>query len=554
MEIRHEELSDLPLIAHFIKSSGIVEMLDKHYPVHGNWTAPSFGNMVLGWLVYIISECDHTLYSVQDWATRHSGVLGHIMGCNLYDGHCFHDDRLGLLLEHFSDLERFGEFMEEYNQGLVVLYELPKCVVRVDSFNVPSYREDEGAGLFRHGYKKSHQAQEPHLKVMAACLDPLALPIATVTAPGSICDDDLYFPVIERARRGLNQAGLLYVGDTKMGSAFVCGKLFKGGDFYLCPLSNAFLPRNSLMEYIKMATEAPQEQVQTLYKETPNGRQELTDRIFELPAVQRQQPEEGLSWTERRIMVYSLPYANSQEKKIREKVDKAKKEIEERFEPKKYRKKWMGGQEDKARTFIDSVTARHGIAPFLSISLTASSKHPIQVSVEVDEAAICQKIQTMGWRVYITNSSAEQLNAKQVLTTYRNQYLIEHQFHKILTKTTGLLPINLKKDNRCTALINLIVLALQFISIIQYRAKKEIENIKKPLTGVVPGNKTRKISNPTAELLLKRFKGINAVCVKMPDGSNIIQLFLFDTVHVDILNFLGCPQDLYMIYAKNSFP
>ena len=558
MEIRQEELSDLPLIAHFIQSSGLPEVIDRHYSVHGNWRAPSFGKMVMGWLLYMISECDHRLYTVQDWAAKHSGFLGHLLGCDDFSGHCFHDDRLGLILEHLSDSDRFAEFMADYNEGLLTLYELPKSVVRVDSFNVPSYREEKEGGLFRHGYKKSHQADEPHMKVMAACLDPLAMPLAVLCAPGSVSDDALYFPVIERARQGLKRNGLLYVGDTKLGSAFVCGNLAEAGDFYLSPLSHASLPKGCYPEYVKAANGAPPQTVRMLYKAGTDGEKILTDRIVELPAIRRERSEGGFFWMERRIMVYSLPYAKAQEKQLRDKVTKAKKEIEDRFAPKKHSKKWRIGQEDKARAFIDEVSARHGAGPFLRVALLTPAKQPkkqpLGVLVEVDDAAIGQKLETMGWRLYITNVPAQTMEAGEILLCYRNEYLIEHQFHKILTKTTGLLPINLKNDNRCAALVNLVILALQFISLIQHRARINLKQTPQPLTDVVPGNKNKKVDQPTAELMLKRFKSVNVVWVRMADGSVTIKLMNFQTVHAQILKITGCPDDLYMLYAKNCFP
>jgi len=39
MKIRKEELSDLPLLAHLIQETGLSDLLDKHYPAHGNWQA-----------------------------------------------------------------------------------------------------------------------------------------------------------------------------------------------------------------------------------------------------------------------------------------------------------------------------------------------------------------------------------------------------------------------------------------------------------------------------------------------------------------------------------
>lgn len=253
MEIRKEELSDLPLLAHLIQETGLSDLLDKHYPVHGNWRAPSFGKILTAWLMYIVSECDYRLYTVEDWASRHLGVLRGSLDCSAFESSSFQDDRLGKMLERLSDIPRYDTFMEEYTSSLLRLYELPQLVVRVDSFNAPSYRDAVPGGLFQHGYHKSHQPDEPHLKVMAACLDPLAFPVATLSVAGSMSDDDLYAPVIEQARRVLSPQGLLYVGDVKMGAAATFSLLAGSGNFYLCPLSNASLPKGALLQGIEAA-------------------------------------------------------------------------------------------------------------------------------------------------------------------------------------------------------------------------------------------------------------------------------------------------------------
>lgn len=562
MEMRQENLCDLPVIAHFIKESGIAASLDRHFMVHGNWSAPSLGNLVSCFLLYMISECDHRLYAVEDWADLHKGFLGQFLGIEPFEGRFLHDDRLGLILEHLSDMERFGSFMSDYSRDLIRLYKLPAQTVRVDSFNVPSYREPDVEGLFRRGYTKSHQVDEPQMKVMVAALDPLALPVASFCAAGSVCDDDLYLPVISKARCSIGSGGVLYVGDTKMGSAAVRSDLVLAGDFYLCPLSAASLAKGEHEAIIKACKEAPQESLELLYKQLPKGHQQLTDRVFELPCKScRHKDETGGEWEERRIMVFSLSYAESQEKSLRQKIEKARQEVEIRFFPRKNAQKWYQGQEDKANAFIQNVVKKYGVADYLHIELVpnqdASPKtkglKTLGVTTQIKEQAVTEKIQNMGWRLYVTNIPGQRMGARQILVCYRNEYLIEHQFHKMLSKTTALLPINLKKDNRCAALVNLVILAMQFVSIIQHTARTELAKTEDAITDVVPGNKSKKVYRPTAELLLSRLKGITCVRVTLPDNTKVVQVLNFHPTHLKILRILRCPDDLYSTYANYCF-
>lgn len=60
--------------------------------------------MIEIWLLYMISECDHKMYSVTDYAQRPIGVLWYLTGGGHSDVNCFHDDRLGLILEKPSGI------------------------------------------------------------------------------------------------------------------------------------------------------------------------------------------------------------------------------------------------------------------------------------------------------------------------------------------------------------------------------------------------------------------------------------------------------------------
>jgi transposase len=228
MEVVTEELGDLPLLGFVIKSSPLISCLDAHFPVHGNWKGPSVGKLVCAWLLYIISENDHRLSPIQDWAARHLNILRCILECPNLTALDFQDDRLGNLLERFGQDEKYLLFQADYTSRLVRLYCLEQSTVRVDSVNVPSYREV--GGLFQYGYNKSHQTDEPFMKTMLATLDPLALPIASYEVGGNQNDDELYISTIERARQSLVPSGLLYVGDSKMANLENCHYLASTGN------------------------------------------------------------------------------------------------------------------------------------------------------------------------------------------------------------------------------------------------------------------------------------------------------------------------------------
>ncbi len=43
---------------------GISELINEHFPVHGNWQDLRPGDVLTGWLAHILSEADHRLNRV----------------------------------------------------------------------------------------------------------------------------------------------------------------------------------------------------------------------------------------------------------------------------------------------------------------------------------------------------------------------------------------------------------------------------------------------------------------------------------------------------------
>jgi len=44
---------------------GVQELLDEHFPTHGNWQGLSLGKVAIVWLSHILSQADHRLNQVQ---------------------------------------------------------------------------------------------------------------------------------------------------------------------------------------------------------------------------------------------------------------------------------------------------------------------------------------------------------------------------------------------------------------------------------------------------------------------------------------------------------
>jgi transposase len=578
MEVYQERISDLPLLSHYIDKSMLVSKLNEHYTTHGNWVGPNIGVLVKGWLLYIISECDHRLYTVEDWASLHIHTLRVCLDCPDLQASAFQDDRLGKLLEIFSPDKAWETFQGSYTGNLLRIYSLETDVARVDSVNVPSYRSSREGSLFQYGHHKKHQPDTVQLKTMLVSLDPLALPLGVCTVSGNRNNELIYIPAIKQAEISfahLNKTGILYVGDSKMANPATSSYLVLGKNYYLNPLSEPFFRKKDLQISLDKAF-ADASNIISVMEEasTDKGKinpAKLIAKVYELPARQRSyfltDTQQNLTWDERVVLILSPQHAQNDIQDLDTRLNMVQKELLERFLPRKYRRVWLQGHdkdEQNAQTFVDNLLEKNRLKGLLDVQIIYAEpendlkrsngsngdikKEPIPLSIKVQRItqAIEQAKSYMGWRAYGTNAPIDKLPPTQVLKCYRDQFRIEHQFHRLLTKTTDLLPIYLKDEERIKALIRILILALQFVCIIQHIARQTLSESNEVLTDIVPGNKGRKVENPTAEALLKRFKNVSIISVKTANEEQTAILTHFDPVHQKILNILRCPDDLYL--------
>lgn len=75
-----ERVDDIPVLIAKMDRMGSAELLDEHFPTHGNWQGLSLGQTAVGWLTHILSQADHRLNQVQGWAAKRPETLRGCLG------------------------------------------------------------------------------------------------------------------------------------------------------------------------------------------------------------------------------------------------------------------------------------------------------------------------------------------------------------------------------------------------------------------------------------------------------------------------------------------
>ena len=156
LTVINERVDDIPLLLAQLKRMGVQELLDKHFPTHGNWQGLSLGWVTIIWLGHILSQKDHRLNQVQSWSEKRLETL-RILSFESLRALDFSDDRLEGVLRYLSDDESWVLFEQELGGNLIQVYDLSPERVRLDSTTASSYCGVNESGLFQWGHSKDHR-------------------------------------------------------------------------------------------------------------------------------------------------------------------------------------------------------------------------------------------------------------------------------------------------------------------------------------------------------------------------------------------------------------
>jgi transposase len=171
------------------------------------------------------------------------------------------------------------------------------------------------------------------------------------------------------------------------------------------------------------------------------------------------------------------------------------------------------------------------------------------ITRQAEAIAALQK--TFGWRAYVTDAPAEQLTLEQAVLVYRDEWLIEHGFHRLKGVPLSLNPLFVKRDDQVVGLTNLLCLAVRFLTLIEFVVRRKLKQNQEKLAGLIENNPKKGIDNPTTERLLKMFDKITLTIVHLPDPT-IRHLPALSPVQIRILELLGLSADAYTRLAYNS--
>jgi transposase len=568
--MKFERVDSIPVVLAILTQMGVQIIIDVLYTPHGNHQGLSVGWLAVLFLVYILTEANHKMCPVQEWTDKHRYTLERLTNQTIGQTD-FTDDRLADVLRYMSEDELWWRIEPGLSQRTIRVYHLETTgPIRLDATTGGVNHDETKHTLFKTGRSKEG-GFEVQFKLMLGVLDPLGLPLAADVVAGSAADDPLYVPIYRRIRETLGQAGLLYIGDCKMGALETRAVIVNGGDYYLMPLAMVGDLPVLLDEQLDQVL-AGEVELTSIYlpedlSANSGGEPDPELAIAEGFEIARQQEtilEDGtvVTWQERLLIVRSKALAEVKEQILEKRLDKATAEILA-LTPPPGRGKRQFDDPVALRQVIDAILTRYDVAEFLQVASErevttrrvrgyrgrpARTEETVryQVYVTRQEEAIEQAKQRLGWRVYATNSLVEQLSLATAVLAYRDQYLAERSFSRLKGPLLAMLPLYVQRDDHAKGMIRLLTIALRAMVVIEFVVRRSLAEEQDTLSGLYNGNPKRRTARPTAELLLDAFDDIT-LSIRFDQAGEILENYLtpLNDVQVRILGLLSLSSNIY---------
>jgi transposase len=563
LSIETERMDDIPLLLTHMQRMHLAELLDKHIPTHGQRKGLSVGELSMVWLAHILSQADHRMNRVQEWAMRRMETL---RGCTMdrIGQQDLTDDRLADILRLLANDAHWQAFEQELMGQLLRVYDLPATCVRIDTTTASSYAQVNEQGLLQLGHSKDHRPDLPQLKLVLASLDPLGMPLATEVLSGEHADDPVYLPIIARVRSGLQQKGLLYVGDCKMAALQTRACLAAQGDYYLCPLSAL----QALPEQVRQEVETQRKQgarlIEVGHVDEQGQRCCIAQGYETIQTVTAQVNGETQCWQERRLLVQSMAATRAAGSNLQERLQKAQQALSELSTRRQGKPRLT--ERVQVEEAVKVLLKQFRVEGLLRVQIQEQvQERPVRAyrgrlsgvrcdltfTISREETEISQAMSQLGWRVYATNNLVEHLMLEQAVEAYRDEYLVERSFARLKGRPLSLAPLYVQRDDHRIGLVRLLTLALRVLTVLEGVVRQRLGEQKEELAGLFAGNPQCRTAQPTAERLLEAFREVTLTVISAP-GFAQRHVTPLSSLQQQILTLFGFSPAVYLRLTNDS--
>ena len=561
---RIERVDSLPLILTWLLRMHIHTIIDGIWLPNGRWQGLNYGQLALLFVAYVIHQHVHRLMSMEGWLNDHRTVIEQVTGWTIGEKEAT-DDRLGLMLDELGQDEEKGVILQErLGQHLIQAYELPTKVGRYDtsSFSVHHAVPEEGEApheLLRFGHSKDNQPGRLQFKQGLGTLDPAGVPLLTHTLSGEVADDGLYLPAWRQMQATLGRNDFLFVADCKAAAMQTRAGIATCQGSYLFPLPMTGETPAWLQRQISQVT-AKEIVLPELVDKSGQPKVLGEGFVVERSMSHIQADQQTFIWQEQWFVTRSYSLTARQQASLQRRLSRTEQDLQ-RMHAKK---------EETLDAFthrIHQILHKRNMAEFLQVEVgktittvkrylnpgrpgpnspfTTETRSHFSLTIHRNETALATARQLAGWRIHVSNAPSQQMDLTESVRYYRDEWLVEHGFHRFKKGSLPALPLYLHLPDRIRGLMLLLLIALQALTLIDFVARRSLAQENSSIAGLVPGNPKMKTDHPSAERLLAAFDKLHLVITETNGSTSGFLLESLSPLQCFILDLLHVPLSVY---------
>jgi transposase len=549
-----ERLGPLPLVNHFLKRIGLVEILERHVPTQDRRVRLPYSTG-LGVLLRSILVEREPIYRQQETVRTFAPPM---YGLEPQAVDQVGDDRIGRALDQLFDADR-AALLTEVVIAVGKRFDVTFEQLHNDSTTIRftgQYRGARGrrvrgkrAAWITYGYSKDHR---PDLKQLLFSLTTSAdggVPVQFRCSDGNTNDSTTHIETWEALRAISGRADFLYVADSKLCSRDNMDYIDRRGGRFV-----TVLPRSRLedAEFRKRIQTHEPDWDKVWDRPNPRRKGGPRDRWFVCRAHLPSREAWPVTW------VFSALLALRQEQTRREQIAAAEQELSDlRHRLRGPRTRLRKAAEVDRK--VEQILGSHRVTRYLHVRRVRREDHTFRqmrsgrpgpgtpyrritrrrwdIEWKLEQEAIAYDRKSDGMYPLLSNDRS--LSPGQVLEAHKGQPTIEKRFEQ--TKTVHeIAPVFLKNKGRIEALFTLYFLALLIQALIERELRRAMKKNNIPELPLYP--EERKCKRPTTEQVLRLFS-LTERHILLRRGK-AVQLFhpSLTVLQKRVLDLLGVPE------------
>ena len=429
-----ERVDAIPILVTWLQHMAVAEHIDSHWTPHREWEGLRYGQLAVLFLTFVLHERDHRLSALAEWVAAHQATLTALTGWTITPADVT-DDRLGHMLEvPGQDASQITAVQQAIGLHIVRVSALPPHVARVDtpSCNVTHAQADGGQtdrALLQFGHSNDQRQDLLQCKQTLATLDPGGVPLLSATVAGNRADAPLSVPTWRDLVALLGHANFLLVADGKAAALTTRATIAAGDGCYLIPLPLTGEVPDLLRAWV---LHPPVEAEPIILPPTRDAPATLRDvgTGFAVARVidGRTTADAPFQWSERWLVLQRTAWAKRQQHAIMARLTRAETDLA-------HLRVKKGERAAAVRERTDTLLKRHDVAAWLEVAVTETATvqrrsgrkgrpsattpveevttYQVQWTVQRNEPALADALALAGWRIYVTNSTPEDVSLVQ---------------------------------------------------------------------------------------------------------------------------------------------